>query len=402
VWILILLFGISCLVIGWTCFGYFILLRLAGLLRPRRAEGQGPDELPFVSVVVPCYNEREQIAAKYHDLREQDYPKDRLELVFADGGSEDGSLEVLGWEIKDDPTVRIIECPERGKINQLNHVLPQLKGEIVVNTDVDGRMKPATLSALVQEFQEGEDVAVVGAYVYPANTLDVDQCYWASQNRGRFMESDVWTTSIVIAVCYAFRRSFLSAFPPDVVADDIYVAFEANTRGLRTVYCRDAVVGELRAPRDLDEFFAHKFRKSNAFLREALRFLYRLPDMPPGWKMMYCTKVAQLFLLPWADMALILLGASLLTLSPEPRYDVVGLGFAGLLALLVVTSTLFRRVSLPDNPGGFGVLTMLKCYVHTNILLFATGLSYPFYRQTSSYAKLGDESGGPSASGGDG
>jgi len=389
VWILILLFGISCLVIGWTCFGYFIFLRLTGLLRPRKAEPAEPAELPFVSVVVPCYNERSQIAAKYHDLREQDYPKDRLELVFADGGSEDGSLEVLGWEIKNDPTVRVIECPEKGKVNQLNHVLPQLKGEIVVNTDVDGRMSPTTLSALVAEFGRGDDVAVVGAYVYPANTLDVDQCYWASQNRARFMESDAWTTSIVIAVCYAFRRSFLAAFPPDVVADDIYVAFEANTRGLRTVYCRDAVVGELRAPHDLDEFFAHKFRKSNAFLREALRFLYRLPDMPSGWKMMYCTKVAQLFLLPWADLALVLLGASLLTLG---RYDVVGLGFAGLLVLLITTSTLFRRVTLPGSPGEFDILTLFKCYVHSNILLFATGISYPFYRQTSSYAKVGDES----------
>ena len=131
-WILIFLFGLSCLVIGWTCFGYYIYLRLKSLLRPREQEPLDCENLPFVSVVVPCYNEREAILGKYLDLREQEYPKDRLEIVFADGGSTDGTLDVLAAQAKDDPTVRIIRCPEKGKISQLNHVLPQLKGSIVV------------------------------------------------------------------------------------------------------------------------------------------------------------------------------------------------------------------------------------------------------------------------------
>ena len=385
-WILILLFGLSCLMIGWTCFGYYIFLRLKGMLRPRRVGEVDCDDLPLVSVVVPCLNEREQIVAKYIDLREQDYPRDRLEIVFADGGSTDGTLDVLEWEIKDDPTVRVVRCPERGKINQLNHVLPTLKGAIIVNADVDGRMEQATVSSLVREFYRGGDeVAVVGAFVYPSAPLDIDECYWAGQNRGRLLESDVCTSSIAIAVCYAFRRTLLDRFPADVVADDIYVAFEANTRGLTTVYSRDAVVKELRAPGDLNGFFSHKFRKSNAYLREALRFVYRLPEMPSMWKMMYATKLAQLFLLPVAGLAFVLVGASLLTLG---RYDIVGLGFGFLLVLLGATSGLFRRIELPEGGGASDFITMLRSYIYSNLILLATGVSYPFFRQTSSYARL--------------
>ena len=385
-WILILLFGLSCLVIGWTCFGYYIYLRFLTLLRPRPAVPVDCVDLPCVSVVVPCYNERDQIVGKYINLREQDYPKDRLEIVFADGGSTDGSMELLAEQAKDDPAVRIVQCPQKGKINQLNHVLPQLRGGIVVNTDVDGQMDNDTLSCLVREFYRGPDVAVVGAYVYPARPLEVDRCYWASQNRGRLLESDVHAASIVIAVCYAFRRELFPAFPADVVADDIYVAFEANTRGLRTVYCRDAVVSEVRGPDTTEQFFAHKFRKSNAFLREALRFLYRVPEMPKGWKMIYCTKLAQLCLLPWAGVWLLLLGASLLTLG---RYDVVLAGVAFLVLLLIMASSMLRRIPLPEGGGDTDFITMLMTYVYSNVLLLATGLSYPFYRQTSSYAKVG-------------
>ncbi|HUT35922.1 MAG TPA: glycosyltransferase [Planctomycetota bacterium] len=389
-WVLIFLFGLSCVVIGWTCFGYYICLRFQTLLRPRAAAPVDCEDLPFVSVVVPCYNERDQIVAKYINLREQDYPKERLEIVFADGGSTDGTPELLAAQAKDDPAVRVVSCPQKGKIYQLNHVLPQLRGSIVVNTDVDGQMELDTVSALVREFYRDERVAVVGAYTYPAKPLEVDRCYWAGQNRGRLLESDVCATSIVIAVCYAFRRDLFAAFPADVVADDIYVAFEANTRGLRSVYCREAVVSEVRGPSTLEQFFAHKFRKSNAYLREALRFLYRVPDMPKGWKVIYCTKLAQLLLLPWAGVWLLMLGASLLTLG---RYDVVLIGLAFLVLLLILTSATFRRIPLPEGGEDADFLTMLVTYVYSSLLLLATGLSYPFYRQTSSYAKVGRESG---------
>lgn len=390
-WILIFLFGLCCLMIGWTCFGYYIHLRFVSLLRPRPAVPVDCENLPFVSVVVPCYDEREQIVAKYINLREQDYPKDRVELVFADGGSTDGTLELLEGAARDDPAVRIIRCPQKGKINQLNHVLPQLRGEIVTVTDVDGQLDNDALSCLIREFYRDPDVAVAGAYVYPAKGLDVDRCSWAGQNRGRFLESDVHASSIVIAVCYAFRRSLLDAFPADVVADDIYVAFEANSRGLRTVYSREAVASEVRSPSTLEGFFAHKFRKSNAFLREALRFLYRIPDMPRGWRLIYCTKVAQLLLLPWAGVWWLLLGASLLTLG---RYDVVLIGLGFLLVLLILTSGVFRRIPLPEGENVSDFFTLLTAYVYSNVLLLATGLSYPFYRQTSSYAKVGSPRGG--------
>jgi len=394
VWVLILLFGLSCLVMGWTCFGYYLYLRCLGLVRPRPRPPLDCDRLPFVSVIVPCYNEKDQILAKYVNLREQDYPKALLEIVFADGGSTDGTLAMLEPHVQSDPTVRLVRCPEKGKIHQLNYVLPQLKGEIVVNADVDGQMELDAISALAREFCRDPQVAVVGAYVYPAKPLEVDRCYWLGQNRGRLLESDVHAASIVIAVCYAFRRSLIAQFPPDVVADDIYVAFEANTRGLRTVYCRDAVVSEVRGPSTHEEFFAHKFRKSNAFLREALRFLYRMPDMPKGWKMIYTTKVAQLLLLPWAGFWFLLLGVSLLTLG---RYDVVLIGFGFLAVLLAATSATFRRIPTPDE-GPTDFFTLLTAYVYSNFLLLATGLSYPFYRQTSSYAKVGE--GGPGAASG--
>ena len=112
-----------------------------GLLK--KGAGKTGDEggLPFITVIVPCFNESERILKKITNLRKQDYPQDKIEVIIADGGSEDGTIGIIEKELPQIPYMRLLKCPEKGKINQLNHALPQAKGEIIFNTDVDGEMK---------------------------------------------------------------------------------------------------------------------------------------------------------------------------------------------------------------------------------------------------------------------
>ena len=384
-WLLEFLFFAMTLLVGWTLFGYLLLIWFMGLFR-RRETPVFPASWPMISVVVPCYNEEGQIIAKLEDIRGLDYPQDRLEVVFADGGSSDGTSELLTAAIGQDEPFRVVRCPRRGKVNQLNYVLPQLRGEVIVNTDADARLSPDALQWIAAEFATAPDAWVVGAYCCPADALEVEKYYWAAQNKGRFLESDARTSSIVIAQCYAFRRELLKAFPEDVVADDIYVAFLANTLGFRTVYSRHAMAVETRGPHSYAEFLPHKFRKSNAFLRESLRFLYRLPEMEPFCKMMFITRTAQQLLLPWALLLWILIAGVLLTLF---RFDVVIFGAVFLVLLLMLTNLVFAWVKLPDGSRRYSIVTVVKGYILTNMIMLATGLSYPFFRQGSSYARLG-------------
>lgn len=384
-WLLEFLFFAMTLLVGWTLFGYLLFICFLGLFRHRKTP-IFPASWPTVSVVVPCYNEAGQILAKLEDIRRLDYPQERLEVVFADGDSGDGSFELLTAAIGQDEPFRVVKCPRSGKINQLNEILPLLRGEIIVNTDTDARLSTDVLKWIAAEFATSSDVGVVGAYCRPADTLEVEKYYWDAQNKGRFLESDAGTSSIVIAQCYAFRRGLLETFPEDVVADDIYVAFLANTLGYRTVYSRHATAIETRSPQSYAQFLPHKFRKSNAFLRESLRFLYCLPEMKPFFKMLFLTRTAQQLLLPWAVLWWILIAGALLTLF---RFDVVVFGAIFLVLLLVLTNRVFAWVKLPDGPRRYSLATVIKGYTLTNMIMLTTGLSYPFFRQGSSYARLG-------------
>lgn len=383
-WLLEFLFFATTLLVGWTLFGYLLFIWFLGLFR-RRETPVFPTHWPTVSVVVPCFNEAGQILAKLEDLRKVEYPAERLEVVFADGKSDDGSFEALSAEIGQNEPFRVVRCSRRGKIHQLNEVLPLLRGEIIVNTDADARLSADVLQWIAAEFAASPEVGVVGAYCRPADTLEVEKYYWDAQNKGRFLESDAGSSSIVIAQCYAFRRELLKAFPEDVVADDIYLSFLANTQGYKTVYSRHATAIETRSPQSYAQFLPHKFRKSNAFLRESLRFLYCLPEMKPFFKMLLLTRTAQQLLLPWAGLWWVLLAGALLTLF---RYDVVAFGAIFLALLLLLTNRVFAWVKLPDGPRHYSLATIIKGYILTNLIMLTTGLSYPFFRQGITYTRI--------------
>jgi len=71
------------------------------------------NELPFITVVMPVRNEARFIADTLGQLRGQDYPKDRFEILVADGMSDDGTRDIVARIAKDDERVRLLDNPKR-------------------------------------------------------------------------------------------------------------------------------------------------------------------------------------------------------------------------------------------------------------------------------------------------
>ncbi|MEE9293771.1 MAG: glycosyltransferase [Phycisphaerae bacterium] len=383
-WISLLGFSVATLLLGWLLCGFAVWLRFLGDTR-KRIEVPAPTSFPKISVVVPCFDEERFIADKYRNLSACDYPAEKLEIVYADGGSTDGTAQRLAFLAREDDRVRVVNCPSGGKINQLNHVLPSLTGDIVLVTDADARLASDALRWLAAEFEADPKTALVGACTSPRGGLSIERCYWAAQNRVRLLESRVSHVSIVTACCYAFRRELISSFPSDVIADDVYAAVLANSLGHRTTYSARATVQELRTPASLPEFFSHKFRKGNAVLREMLRFCYRLPEMSGCWKTIFTTCLAQQLLLPWLTIAWIALAATLANLG---QFDVIGLATAALLMALLAARKSVISVELPGPTERFGPLTIVLTFGYTLAILCFTGITYTFFRQSSCYARL--------------
>jgi glycosyltransferase involved in cell wall biosynthesis len=113
-----------------------------------------------VSVVVPLYNERDNLAPLHREL---DAVLRGLggswEILFVDDGSSDGSLEVLRGIRQRDDHVRVLRLARNsGQTAALACGLNRATGATVVALDADGENDPADIPRLISKLGEGYDL----------------------------------------------------------------------------------------------------------------------------------------------------------------------------------------------------------------------------------------------------
>lgn len=365
--------------IWWGYSGYVIFLYLN---RKGQRVGGGIREYPSVTIIVPCYNEENLIKQKIENLLDLEYQKDKLEIIIVDGGSTDKTTGIIVKEIQRLSNIQFIRSDKKGKIYQINLALKRVKGDIIVNTDADTILEKNALIEIAKEFHD-ETAGVVGAFVIPENCSNEESIYWLRNNQFRILETLAYSSSIVVAPCYAYRKDLLTKFPDEVVADDIYTAFTAIAKGFKVIYSKDIIAYETRTPKSDSEFIKHKLRKANAFLKEIFRFSKYLPKFHNRWKIIFLTKFMQLVLIPFMIPLSVIL--SILVLYNNPFLLLATL-FPILLSI-IISGNILSRTIIPSYMNS-GMLTDIKIVIMSNLILIYSLLVYPFYRQTSSYEKI--------------
>jgi glycosyltransferase involved in cell wall biosynthesis len=114
----------------------------------------------MISVVVPVYNERENIRRLYDatcpvlDALDHDY-----ELLFVDDGSTDGSFDELGRLAGADERVKVVRFRRNfGQTAAMNAGLHLATGDIIVTMDADLQNDPLDIPLLLAKLNEGYDL----------------------------------------------------------------------------------------------------------------------------------------------------------------------------------------------------------------------------------------------------
>jgi glycosyltransferase involved in cell wall biosynthesis len=97
---------------------------------------------PKVSVIVPCYNEQSTIRLLLEALCAQTFSRDEMEVVIADGMSNDGTRDAIEAFQKDFPAleVRVVDNALRNIPSGLNRAIEASRGDLIVR--LDGHAKP--------------------------------------------------------------------------------------------------------------------------------------------------------------------------------------------------------------------------------------------------------------------
>ncbi len=92
-------------------------------------------QAPLVSIVMPSFNQAAFIPAAVESVLSQSYPE--LELIIADGGSTDGTIEWLKQKCLSDTRLRFFSETDSGPADALNKALKKTRGTIIgwLNSD---------------------------------------------------------------------------------------------------------------------------------------------------------------------------------------------------------------------------------------------------------------------------
>jgi cellulose synthase/poly-beta-1,6-N-acetylglucosamine synthase-like glycosyltransferase len=258
-------------VVFWVClavcvyiyFGYPALLWVVSRYRSKPVAEA--DVTPFVTFIVPAYNEERNIAAKIENTLGLDYPADKIEVLVMSNGSVDRTNDIVrGFT---DPRVQLIALPQPGKMEALNEGARLSRGEVLVFTDADFLLDHHTLREIARKFADPQVGGVCGA----RNTSVVREGDATGEGEGMYARWDKWQKvresrigSVFAAdgLLYAIRRSLYTPITDPAQSDDMAISMRVVTQGYRLLYEPRATAYE-KAVVKASEEFRRKIRITN-------------------------------------------------------------------------------------------------------------------------------------------
>lgn len=232
--------------IVYTYLGYPLLLTILAKVRPHRSreavEARSRQNLPAVTLMITAYNEQETIAAKLRNSLSLDYPSERLQILVAADGSDDGTVDIVrslgnqGVELSYSP-------PRLGKMAAINRAMAKARGEIVVFSDANNFYQPETIRELVREFSDPCVGAVTGSKTIAKGDGSLGESeglYWKYEAFIRRQETRLGNSTGVVGEVLAIRRDLFEPPPEVIINDDFFMAVRLLKKGYRVVFAPQA------------------------------------------------------------------------------------------------------------------------------------------------------------------
>jgi len=152
----------------WFSMGVLLLtIRTALWVRYRERASATLADAPFLTVVIPAYNEGVMVGRTIDSCAAASYPRDRLQIIVVDDGSRDDTWQHIEQAAARHPglvtPIRFTE--NRGKRAALAAGFERASGEVLVTIDSDSVIEPQTLLAMAGPFRDPRIGAVAGKVV---------------------------------------------------------------------------------------------------------------------------------------------------------------------------------------------------------------------------------------------
>jgi cellulose synthase/poly-beta-1,6-N-acetylglucosamine synthase-like glycosyltransferase len=229
----------------------------------------GGHHAPFVSVVVPAYNEEKTIVLAVQSILSSDYP--RFEVIVVNDGSTDGMEELL-WPFVRGERITYIAKTNGGKASALNAGIARARGEIILFTDADSMFRPDTLAMAARWFADPGIHAVCGNDTPARPDTPLQKLLTLTTHVGtgfvRRALSVMNVMPIISGNTGAVRKEWLERVGgfSEVWGEDLDLTLKLQRARARIVYDGDALV-TCDVPRDFRSLWRQRVRWMRSYLK---------------------------------------------------------------------------------------------------------------------------------------
>ncbi|WP_270999919.1 glycosyltransferase family 2 protein [Listeria seeligeri] len=388
------LFAVICI---WGLLLINIVLIVAGYVYYLKNEARKtpdiPEDVPFISVMVPAHNEGKVIVKTVESLLAFDYPKDRYEIIVINDNSSDNSAELLEAIQAKNPArqLKVINTDNvtggKGKSNALNIGFAESRGEYIAIYDADNTPERQALRILVGEITNDAKLgAVIGkfrtrnrnaSWLTRFINIETLSFQWMAQ-AGRWALFKLCT---IPGTNFIVRRSLLEAiggWDVKAVAEDTEISFRIYMMGYRIKFQSKAVTWE-QEPQTLPVWFKQRSRwaKGNIYvILKNVPLLFKREGRRVRFDILYFLSIYFLLLtsLIVSDILLVLYALGFI------HTTLAGLsGALWLLAILLFVAGTFITLTTEKGEISFSNLIFIMLMYVTYCQLWMVVAAYGFF-----------------------
>ena len=256
---------------------YFGILIMAYLYINQYTYSKTTGFYPFVSIIVPVYNEDKVVADSIRSLLQLNYSN--YEIIVVNDGSTDKTNEVaeklVGYHKGKfgDIKVSLINKPNGGKAKALNAGIRYSKAEIVLCMDGDSQLSPDSVRLGVRHFSNPEIGAVAGnvkilnrrKFLTDLQALE----YIEGLNMVRSAQSYIRLVNIIPGPIGLFRKKAIDEagyYSSDTFAEDADLTLKILANGWK-IYYEPQSISYTEAPVKLQQLLKQRYRWTRGILQ---------------------------------------------------------------------------------------------------------------------------------------
>ena len=326
-------FWLCLFIVFYTYLGYGLLLYVTLLLKrlvagkPAAPELPADDsQLPLMTLMICAFNEEDVIREKMENIRQLDYPQDRLCVMWVTDGSTDGSNAMLA----EYPEVKLVFSPERrGKAAAMKHGLTENTAEYVIFTDANTMLNSGAIREIARQFMKPGVSCVSGEKRVAARTAgevaaEGEGLYWKYESTLKRWDSELYSAMGAAGELFAVRMAHYREAPSNALLDDFMMSMLIVRDGHRIAYTNEAYAMEYGSA-DMAEESKRKRRIAAGGLQSIwwLRGMMNPLRQPVVAFQFVSHRVLRWSITPFAMLALIPLNIALVAMGAGTVYTVV-------------------------------------------------------------------------------